>query len=356
MNLAIITGSMGQGGLEKHTSFISNYFSKKGWSVKIITLFQSNKNCEWRLEEGVSIEPIPSKYDTVEHRIKAIPGWLNFIKKTLNSYKPCRILCMTPRIGALTALACPKFQKRIVVMEINDPHSPRRNILENKFIEFFLLKNIKGYIFQTEWEKSCYGKKAQTKSRVIQNPCQVNIEPSFTYDNRIVCTSRLDNEQKRYDIALTIFEKLAKKFPDITLEIYGGGCDEKTIKQFASKLDSRDRIRFHGPTKDVMNEIKGARCFLMTSDFEGLSNSLLEANLIGIPCVSSDWPGINSVIKDNVNGFIYKRQDVDQAIEKITNILTNDKLCLRFSKSGVALRKKFEPSNTLPKYFQFITE
>lgn len=351
--LAIITGSMGQGGLEKITALISNYYSIRGWQVKILTLFQDNVGTKWNLEKNVQIVPFIARYSAIKHRIKSIPKWLVFINKTVNAFSPNSILCMTPRIGTLTACACPKYKRKIVVREINDPHSPKRSLFQNKLMEF-LLRGIKGYIFQTEWEKSCYGKRAQRKSVIIPNPCNVNLDPSFTYDSRIVSTSRLDNTQKRFDISLTIFDCLAKKYPKITYEIYGGGDDEEYIKKFASKLKSKDRIHFHGPTSNVINLIQGARCFLMTSDFEGLSNSLLEANLSGIPCVTSDWPGFNAIIKDGVNGFVYKRQNVSEAVTKIELLLNNDDLCNRFAKNSIKQREKFNSETNLQKYAEYI--
>ena len=351
--LMIITGSLGQGGLEKMTVMVANYYAKKGWGVRVLTLLQNNDEVFQKFEPEVEVNNFKTADDIFANKKKIIVPWLKFLRRELKDFNPTSILCMTFKIGALASLAYRKTRNRIVVREISDPLSPTRSAKENKLLEF-LVRHAKGFIFQTEWEKSCFGKKTQSKSKVIGNPCHIGFDPDYTFDNRIVCTSRLTYVQKRYDVALKIFEAVTEKYPHMIFEIYGTGGDEDKIKEEASKLKASSKIKFMGAQKNIPEKIKGARCFLMTSDFEGLSNSLLEANLSGVPCVSSDWPGVDSIIENNVNGLIYKRQNIEEAVAKVEKIIENDGLCLELTQAGVARRSEFEAEKILRKYAEVI--
>ena len=347
--LLIITGSLGSGGLEKMTAMIANHFSQVGWNVAVLTLLQNSDNNFRTLSEKVLVSNFKAPWDVLHHKIKTIIPWIKFIKENLKLHSPDTILCMTFKIGALTGLSSRKYKKKIVIREISDPKSKSRSQFFNKVLEFLCRKS-KRFIFQTNWERSCFGKKTRLKSVVIPNPCEVKSKAPTLFDNRIICTSRLSYVQKRYDIVLKVFEIIANKYSNIELVIYGSGPDEQDIKDRAAKLPCFNRIHFEGAQKNIPEKILGARCFLMTSDYEGLSNSLLEACLCGVPCVSSDWPGVESIISNGNSGLIYHRQDIQEAASCIEKIINDENLCSKLSNNGIKQRSEFEPQKIFSMY------
>ena len=87
-----------------------------------------------------------------------------------------------------------------------------------------------------------------------------------------------------------VFKQFLKKDRNFVLEIYGRGDSDEKLKQYALDIGISDKVVFKGFDKDVHNKIKSARMFISTSDYEGISNSMLEALAIGLPCVCTDCP------------------------------------------------------------------
>ena len=106
--------------------------------------------------------------------------------------------------------------------------------------------------------------------------------------------------------------------------------------------------------KNIHSRINTANMFIMTSDFEGLSNALAEAMVMGVPCISSDWPGCSEVINHNVNGYIYTRQNVEELAEYMNELANNTEKRLSFSREARKLETHFDPEIVINEYAKII--
>ena len=351
--IIIVTGSLGSGGLERVTALIANHYSNKGWSVFVLCLLSKDNNVFVKLNDDVNVIFYPIKKDISSlGKFIIFRKWISFLKQVFKDIKPDNVLAMTLKIGALCSLSIPK-KVRLTLREINDPKSKVRSRFIDSIL-FFICKRVDSIIFQTEWEAKCYPKKLKIKGRVVPNPIDVNVEASGTFNNEIVTMGRLINDQKRHDILIKAFSIFLKEKPDYVLKIYGDGPDLKKDCKLVDKLNLTDKIFFCGAKKNVHELIKNASIFVMTSEYEGLSNALIEAMLIGIPCITSDWNGSSEIIEDGVTGYIFKRNDIFSLSEKML-ALSND-LSLRqfFSNNGKQQKEKYSKSKVLFEYSKII--
>lgn len=359
MKLLLITGSLGTGGLERISCFVANYFIKKGWDVDILALFEKedgSKKVFNYLEKKVKIHYFTGNFDPLNNKKKAIFPWIKLIKNTINLVKPDSILCMTFKIGSLAAIAAPRYREKITVREINDPKASGRSQFSNKITELFCRK-IKSVIFQTQWEQSCYGATIRKKGAVIPNPITINCDKVGTYQHNTFFTmSRLLIKQKRQDVLIQAFKKAHDLDNTLFLEIYGSGPDKDILDKIINDLNCNAFIKICKPIPNIHDTIINHRGFIITSDYEGMSNALLEAYCLGIPCISSDWPGVNDIITHNLDGMIYKRQDVEELVRYILLIAHSHEKCSEITSNAIKNKVKFETENIMEQYFSIITK
>lgn len=93
--------------------------------------------------------------------------------------------------------------------------------------------------------------------------------------------------------------------------IYGEGELEEDLSALAGELGLADRVHFEGFREDVYEEMRDAEQFVMSSDFEGLSNALMEAMQMGLACISTDCTGSDELIEDGRDGLIVPVGDAE---------------------------------------------
>jgi len=354
--LMIVTGGLGTGGLERISCFVANKFREKGWRVVILTLLQKeeeNKSFQI-LDKDVIVINFDGKNDPIKNKKSSIKTWRRMIKKNTKLYNPDSILAMTFKIASMVCLFAPKMAKRVTIREISDPKSKVRNQKMNRLTEFLCRKS-KNVIFQTNWEKECYHKRIRSKGVVIPNPLSIKVDRIGKYNQKKVFTlSRLLINQKRQDVLIEAFSLFHEKHPDYYLEIYGKGDDKEAIQDLINKSKCRDYISIIDSIPNVHEKIIDYRCFVQTSDFEGMSNALLECYALGIPCISSDWPGVEDVIENGKDGLIYKRQNVGELVDLLCKVADDDNLCNSITKEAIEGSKRFNEKEIIARYCEVI--
>ncbi|WP_034990309.1 glycosyltransferase [Ligilactobacillus salivarius] len=113
---------------------------------------------------------------------------------------------------------------------------------------------------------------------------------------------------------------------NIYLDIYGGGPDLEKGKKLANNLGITDRIKWHGWTSKLWEEItERPDALIMTSNSEGFPMIMLEAISRGIPVITSNFDGYDSIIKEGINGYSYELGNIE-SMKKAIEKLREDKL------------------------------
>ncbi|WRM99208.1 glycosyltransferase [Staphylococcus aureus] len=101
-----------------------------------------------------------------------------------------------------------------------------------------------------------------------------------------------------------------KKVKDVKLHIYGTGTQKENYTKLIKKLKLQDNVFIHDYAFDIRALYTKTSLSVLTSDYEGLPMSLLEAMSYGVPVIS--YPinyGPKSIIQNNINGIITKKKD-----------------------------------------------
>ena len=189
---------------------------------------------------------------------------------------------------------------RRIVCERNDPS--RKPLM-------YRLRSVLGCmladyaVFQTEKVKGMYPERVRRKSCIIPNPDAVTClaEPSDAH--KIVTVGRL-HPQKNYALLIKAFERFRRDHSGYTLHIFGRGKELERLVQLAASLGLEDSVVFEGFHDDVHAAIRDAQMFVLSSDYEGMSNALIEAMMMGLPCISTACTGSDELITHEVDGLL----------------------------------------------------
>ena len=150
------------------------------------------------------------------------------------------------------------------------------------------------------------------------------------------------SQQKNIFMLLRAMKRVLDVFPEYVLEIYGKGEQQEELEKYAKELNISDNVKFMGQKANVQTYIVNASVFVSSSDFEGMSNSMLEAMAIGLPVVCTDCPigGARMVIKNNINGILTPVGDDRIFADEIIGLLKNPEKAKRLGKQASELREQ----------------
>ena len=346
--IVIILGSMKRGGAERVVSLIANEFVKRGWEVWIgLMIFYE---VEYELHEDIHIVDLSGK---PRSRLQKLPGWLRDIRKLVNKVQPDEILAFAARMNIITQIATMGMKVSITVSERNDPYMDGRS----KAIDWltdFLYPKAKAVVFQTKRAASYFEKRNLKNSCVIANPISVDVSANHMNQGKIVSVGRLE-PQKNQAMLIRAFSQIVDDFPQATLTIYGRGYLENELKNLAKSLGVSSKIQFPGNVLDIHNRISDANVFVLSSDYEGLSNALLEAMMMGLPCISTDCAGADEYIESGKNGILIKTGDEQALVKALRSVLGNQEKAILMGNGAKVTSERFAKECVLEQWYKVIT-
>lgn len=343
MKLLFVIPRMSGGGAERVIANLSNAMSLKN-KVRIVTIV--SKDSFYKINENVDIQSANLKinrssiFTTYGCYIKYFFKSLKFIKKNIEEMKPDCIISFLPETDILTYLASKKNKKVAKIFsERNDP-SQRSKFLQKilntiyKKADLFVCQSAKVYQY--------YSKIDNNKKIIIPNPinCEVLPEPSIDEGSKNVVSAGRFFEQKNFSLLIRSFEKAINFLPKETnLIIYGDGPLRNQYEDLIKKLDLQNRVLLPGSKKDVFNEISNGAVFVLSSNYEGFPNVLLESMAIGLPVISTNfYTGVAEELIKTENGIIVPVNDDNKMSEAIISLMKDYEKRIKMRKENVKVR------------------
>jgi len=210
----------------------------------------------------------------------------------------------------------------IIVADRNDPREVPGNSILRKARDF-LYRFAEGIVLQTEYNRIYFSQAVQQKSRVVYNPVDLDEKAGLALrvekKKRVVSVGRL-MPQKNQQMLLSAFAAVWEKHPDYELTIYGDGPERERLQGKIEQMGLQKCVFLPGSVQNVFDEIADSELFILSSNYEGMPNALIEAMCIGLPVISTRVSGATDLIEHGQNGLLIDVGDevgLTLAMEKI---------------------------------------
>lgn len=329
--LFVSIASLGSGGAERVLSVLSTPLAVNFDEVQYVL---------W--EGGEPFYPIDSRIKIVllpflsgkKGRRKQMPTF----RKLIRQEKPDLVLSFLTPYNILVLLSTLGMKQKIVVAERTDP---RRLLAGGKlglWLRDRLYRRAIGILTQTEYAKACYDEKFEGKTKVIYNPVtmtnkQAGMALRTKKEHLFVTAGRLE-AVKDQSMMIKTFARFYASHPSYRLVIYGEGPMREPLQRLIEDLGLKEVVTLAGRTNDLWNKIASAECFLLTSEYEGMSNALIEAMCLGLPVISTRVAGATEMIKDGLNGFLIEIKDSNLLENRMTCLADDEELRLKMGREA----------------------
>ena len=353
MKITVFISALSGGGAERVACNLANYLCDFGHGVEILTIGDSTS--AEPLRDAIRYSPLLAKE---EKRNALLDGVRRIVRlrRYMRTQKVDAYVVMLP-VPILMTLGMSRLTKApIVVSERGDPEKNTKTM--KKLLRRWICRANR-VVFQTETAKSWYEPYLKgAEAAVIPNAINpVFIRPKFEGEREktIVAAGRFA-VQKNFPLLIRAFSKVAAKFPEYRLVIYGKGSLLASYQDLAKELGVDDRVEFPGYVPDMPARLERAGMFVLSSNHEGMPNALMEAMASGLPCVSTDCSGGGArfLIRDGENGLLVPIGDEEALADAMEKVLSDEALAATLGNNARKLQETLAPEKIYGEWEAFI--
>ncbi len=381
------------GGAEKVASLLMNQLHNNGYDIQIILTSAKKEDCLTNtLKADISVSSLqdyPQKhklplqllrvisslicrmFELFSFPVPAFFAYLSFLSEYANEIRELRrLLKADPNVSVIAflspsipiaMLAARGLPNKVIFSERGDPKRLMKKRYGEKFIKKYY-KRADAAVFQTNDAKNSYPPDVAAKGVVIPNPVNGLPSPYFGERSKTISTFCRISKQKNLPLLAGAFADFLKDFPDYRLKIIGNANnadDEAALAQLKSVISAEgigNSVDFLPFMPDVHSEIIRDSMYINSSDYEGMSNAMLESLAIGLPCVCTDCPigGAASIIKNGENGILVPVADRAALCNGMKRIAGNKTFSDKLSRNGALIAEELSVKKIAEKWMELL--
>jgi len=361
MKILFHLNSMGRGGAEHVVSILSRKFSAAGHGVIVATEWFSEN--EYPLGDNVKrINVGLSESEETRGRLSKAFTRLARLRKCIKKESPDLVISFCAKANFRSAFSLFGMKTPLIVSVRNNPVE---DYAGHRFSTRYMEKKAAGCVFQTPDAMNYFSKDFRDRSVIIFNPIDEDfLAPlpetlPLSNEKKIVNIGRI-SKQKNQMLLLKAFNKVSKSHPDYTLCIYGGSQEDDiyfSLKKYVEENALTEKVKFMDVSSNIREEIMGSAMFVLSSDFEGMPNVLIEAMALGIPSISTDCPcgGSRMLIDDNVSGLLVPVGDAEALSNAMDKILSDKEYAKELGNNAKSIVSKVLPDKICKEWEEFIS-
>lgn len=348
MKIVFVIVSLAGGGAERVVSILANQLVKK---MDVTIMMTAGNTVAYPLDKRIHLLCIGgTSGGSMRLRLKRIQKMRDYFKANRDAV----IISFGPGTSFFAVTASLFLKHKMLISERNDPaicpHKKLRNIVYARADRL---------IFQTQDAKDCFPCGIRKKGVIIPNPVSAELPPVYKGERKkaIAAVGRLE-PQKNHKMLLQAFAIFHGKFPDYSLHLFGEGSLKEELELLAEQLKIKESVIFEGFASNVPERIREMEMYALSSDYEGISNSLLEAMAVGLPCISTDCPigGSRLCIHSNQNGILTSIGDATAFAHAMERIAADKEFAQKLSRNAQKIRENYSEENISGQWMDIIKD
>ena len=326
--------ALDQGGAQRVISILSQQLAEQGKNVEILLYYK--QEIFYDIDERVKITSVEGETHT-----RNLVCNLLWMRKYFRNH--AELVCsFLSSFNMLVLVATRGLGIPIIVSERTDP---LRKPWGYRQVRDFLYGFADALVTQTEISRAYFAARTKSRCVTIDNPINpqlhVGAALSTSKEPVIVSVGRLE-PVKNQALLIRAFKRVKKRFPLYKLIFYGEGAYRRNLERLRDELDLQDAVVFAGEVKDIFEEISSAEIFVLSSDFEGMPNALLEAMCLGLPVISTKVSGAVEVMEDGCNGLLVDMRDEKGLVDSLAKLLEDEKLRNELAENAVKMAGRLD--------------
>ena len=198
------------------------------------------------------------------------------------------------------------------------------------------------------------GKNNHTQCLTIENFLEQtdNMADINSKEKTVVAVGRF-HKVKGFDRLLEIWRNIVTQNPEWKLCLVGDGDEMQNLRDITQKLNIEDSVVFTGALSQpqVLETMKKASLFAMTSHSEGFPFVLIEAMSCALPVVAFDVRvGPGAIVENEINGLLIEDNDNTAFATAVCHLLTDDETRIKYSENALARAKCFSEEKIVEKW------
>ena len=353
-DLIIFIPSIEGGGVEKNLFYITKYIQSKFKNVYLIT---ANKFKQNFFGKNVNlIMPNTNYFNNKNRFVKNIVCTYLLIK----NFKKKNALILSLQSNFFSIISSKVINAKIIIRLNTSPEKYISNIF--KKIIFKFLYNLADEIIVNSYDfKKNLNKNFYLNSKVILNPIKINktrkkIDFFKNFKGlKIISIGRLTNQKNQITLLKALYLLKNKFRAKFRLYLIGRGYNYNFLQDYIFQNKLQKDIKLAGYKKNAFNYIKSSDLMILPSNYEGLPNTLIEAQVACVPIISSNCPtGPKEILMNGRLGELFRPGDHKDLCNKIYNYYKDRKLLKKKSILAKKYLYRFDYKKNLNKYVLII--
>lgn len=311
-----ITRTLTGGGAERFVSSFASFLADRGYDVHILTYEVSE--ADYPLSPQVKLHVMPYVEDSFRGKFLRMLR----MKQALEEIDADVLIPFIETVVVCTYLVNLLLRKKFVYTVRNSPWHASGGRL-SKLVRKLMAATADAIMLQNREQEEFFPESYRSRMYIVPNPVAGKFRDcrKEQYAPRLtkICALGRLHTQKNFPLLIAAVQENRKAHPGIRLEIYGEGEERASLENRIARENLSGACALMGRTSQVEAVLRETDLFVLSSDYEGMPNALIEAMAMGVPCISSDCrTGPRSLIQDGKTGLLFRTGDLESLTEKIS--------------------------------------